>query len=372
MRTLTLVSTALLAACQSTGGATTLPNMESFGTTAGGVPVQLFTLENANGVVVRLTDFGATLVQVHVPDRDGSLADVVLGFDDVAGYESAENQYFGCIAGRFANRIAAGQFSIAGRRFHLATNDTPNHLHGGARGFGQRVWRAEPQASRQGQGVRFTYVSRDGEEGYPGELTASVTYTLRADDSLRVDYTASTTAATPVNLTNHAYWNLAGAGSETVLNHRLRIDAAHYTPTDETLIPTGDIRHVSGTPLDFRESVSLGERIALLDETPAKGYDHNFAIGAWNGELRFAARLSDPDSGRVLEILTTEPGLQLYTGNYLHDQVGKGGAVYAHRSAVCLETQHFPDSPNQPHFPTTVLQPGNELNSTTLLRFFAE
>jgi aldose 1-epimerase len=367
----TLASIALLAACQSTGDST-LPTMETFGKTAAGDPAQLFTLTNSNGVMIRLTDFGATIVQVHVPDRDGNLADVVLGFDDVSGYESAENQYFGCIAGRYANRIAGGKFSIGSVQYTLATNDSPNHLHGGIRGFGQRLWTAEPLVSDQGQAVRFTYVSQDGEEGYPGELTVKVTYTLRADDSLRIDYTASTTAATPVNLTNHAYWNLAGAGSATVLDHRLRIGAAQYTPTGESLIPTGDMNHVSGTPLDFREAATLGERIALLDETPAKGYDHNYLIGAWNGDLRFAARLSDPGSGRVLEILTTEPGLQLYSGNYLHGQVGKAGAIYAHRSALCLETQHFPDSPNQPHFPTTVLQPGNVLRSTTLHRFFAE
>jgi len=372
MKVLALVSTAILAACQSTGGDSTLPTMESFGKTAGGDPAQLFTLTNSNGVTIRLTDFGATIVQVHVPDREGNLADVVLGFDDVSGYESAENQYFGCIAGRYANRIAAGKFSIGSAQYTLATNDTPNHLHGGTRWFGQQLWKAEPLSTNQGPGVRFTYVSPDGEEGYPGELTVKVTYTLRADDSLRIDYTASTTAATPVNLTNHAYWNLAGAGSPTVLDHRLRIGAAHYTPTGETLIPTGDINHVSGTPLDFREAASLGERIELLDETPAKGYDHNYAIGSWNGDLRFAARLTDPESGRVLEIETTEPGLQLYSGNYLHGQVGKGGASYAHRSAVCLETQHFPDSPNHPHFPTTVLQPGNVLRSITLHRFFAE
>lgn len=359
----------LCCACASAGGKTT--KMDPFGSTATGDEVRLVTLENSNGLMAKLTDFGATLVEMHVPDRTGERADVVLGFDDVRGYESDANQYFGCTVGRVANRIAGGRFELDGETYQLATNDGPNHLHGGDVGFGQRVWTVERIASEDGQAARFRYTSPDGEEGYPGELRVAVTYTLTDADELRIDYEATADAATPVNLTNHTYFNLAGHGSPTILDHVLQLDATHYTPTDETLIPTGDVRRVEGTPLDFREPAAIGVRIAELDDTPALGYDHNYALGPAR-EVRRVGVLSHSASGRAVEVLTTEPGLQLYSGNFLKGQKGKGGATYAHRSGVCLEAQHFPDSINDSAFPSTVLRPGETYRQTTVYRFFTQ
>lgn len=373
----TLALTALLAACLGAckSGKDEEPQImpvesSPFGTTASGDEATLFTLTNTRGRVAKVTDFGATLVALQMPGRDGALADVVLGFDDVAGYESDANQYFGCTVGRVANRIAKGRFFLDGEDFELAVNNDPNHLHGGARGFGQRMWNAKPL--EEGAAVRFTRASPDGEEGYPGRVSLSVTYTLTDEDELRIDYQAKTNAPTPINLTHHSYFNLAGAGSGTVLDHVLTIDAARYTPTDDTLIPTGELADVAGTPLDFTSPTRVGERLDALLDTPTLGYDHNYALDSEGGALARACRLEDPASGRVLEIWTTEPGLQLYTGNYLRGQAGKGGANYEQRGALCLETQHFPDSVHHANFPSTILRPGEAYKQTTVHRFSAE
>jgi len=364
--------------CRSTGGAGegNLPTVEAFGRTQSGVAVQIYTLRNDAGAVARVTNFGATLVELHVPDAQGRLADVVLGFDDVSGYDQkspagAGNQYFGCTAGRVANRIARGRFVLDGKPHVLATNNAPNHLHGGDVGFGQRVWKAEPRAGADGQALKLRYVSPAGEEGYPGRLTAQVTYTLTPDNELRLDYEATADAPTPVNLTHHSYFNLAGQGQGTILGHLLRIDAERVTAVDDTLIPTGELASVAGTPLDFRRTARIGLRIDELDGTATKGYDHNYVLAHADGELRFACRLEEPESGRALEVHTTEPGLQLYSGNFLSGQKGKGGATYPFRGGLCLEAQHFPDSVNHPDFPDTVLRPGQTYRQTTVYRFLS-
>lgn len=370
------LAVALCSACASTDKSATR-NWESivtepFGSTADGRAAHLFTLENANGIVVKLTDFGATVVELHVPDRGGELADIVLGFDEVAGYAGPDNQYFGCTTGRVANRIAKGRFTLDGTEYSLATNNDPNHLHGGESGFGQKLWTAGRFGTPRGRGLVFSYVSPAGEEGYPGELKVDVRYTLKDSDELMIEYRATTDAPTVVNLTNHSYFNLAGQGAETILDHELEIFAAAYTPTDDTLIPTGALEPVSGTPLDFRGPRAIGARVARLDDTPAIGYDHNYVLDGEAGELRPAARLYHAASGRLLELDTTEPGVQFYCGNFLNGATGKGGAVYAHRSALCLEPQHFPDSPNQDTFPSVVLRPGETYTQTSVFRFSVE
>jgi aldose 1-epimerase len=340
-----------------------------FGTTRDGTPVHLYELRSRTGPIARISDYGATLVELWLPGRDAELADVVLGFEDVSGYESDANQYFGCSTGRVANRIAKGRFELDGRTYQLAVNNGPNHLHGGGdRALSRVVWTAEVLDAAEGQAVRFRYVSPDGEEGYPGRLEVAVTYTLTDDAKLRIDYEATTDAATPVNLTNHAYWNLAGHGAATVLDHELRLNASRYTPVDETLIPTGEVAPVPAE-LDFRSGRRIGAQIHRLTETPTLGYDHNFALDTEPGALGFAAELHDPGSGRTVGIWTTEPGIQFYSGNFLFGQRGKQDRHYALRSACCLETQHFPDSVNQPAFPSTVLRPGETFRSTTVHRF---
>lgn len=353
------------------------PTSESFGKTKNGKAVDIFTLKSSKGLVAKVMTRGATLVQLHVPDRDGKSADVILGWDDVAGYESEDNQYFGCTTGRVCNRIAHGKFSLNGRDYTLAVNNEPNHLHGGVeRSLDKVVWRATPYSNERGHGVRFNYTSPDGEEGYPGELKVQVNYFVPADGNrLSIRYRATTDAATPVNLTNHAYFNLAGAGSDTVLNHRLRLNADKYTPCDDTLIPTGKIEPVAGSALDFTKPTRIGKRIEELTDTGALGYDHNFVLNPREDadkELNFAAFLKDPESGRTLRIMTSEPGIQFYSGNFLNGQQGKGGKTFAHRSAVCLETQHFPDSVNHDNFPSTILEPGKTFESATLLIFGAQ
>ena len=335
--------------------------------------MSIYTLENDNGVKARVMTRGATLVELHVPDRDGQLADVVLGFDDVAGYESESNQYFGCTTGRVANRIAQGKFTLGDTEYSLAINNEPNHLHGGgARSLDKVVWDAREVLTDHGPCVRFTYTSPAGEEGYPGKLTIAVNYILTDNNELRISYRAKTDAATPVNLTNHSYFNLSGHGSESVLDHELTINADRYTPTDDTLIPTGELASVQGTPLDFREPHTIGERIQDLIDTPALGYDHNYVINGPFGRPRFCARLKDPDSGRVLTVRTSEPGVQLYSGNFLFGQSGKAGQNYPLRSAVCLETQHFPDSVNQPDFPNTILNPDETYRHVCVYAFSVE
>lgn len=352
--------------------------VREFGRTSDGRTVHAYALRNSAGVEAVVTDFGATLVALRVPDREGAFTDVVLGFDDVSGYEGKDNQYFGCTAGRVANRVAAGRFILDGRQYQLATNNAPNHLHGGENGFGQKLWAAELNGEEAS--VVFRYTSPDGQEGYPGSLRVSVAYTLTEANELVLEYSAVTDAATPVNLTHHSYFNLAGAGSPTVLDHVLQVNAAQYTPTDETLIPTGELESVAGTPLDFRAPTRIGDRVAALDATAAIGYDHNYAVrnAALVSDLAAVlgagpvAVLSDPASGRVLELYTDQPGLQFYCGNFLFGQRGKGGAMYPHRSGCCLETQGFPNAVNQPSFPNTVLRPGETYRQLTVHRFLVD
>jgi aldose 1-epimerase len=307
-----------------------------------------------------------------VPDASGKLADVLLGFDNVTGYESDGNQYFGCTTGRVCNRIAKGRFTLDGREYKLAINNEPNHLHGGLdKALDKLVWKAETLSTDAGQGVKLSVVSPDGDEGYPGKLEVTVIYYIPADSNrLNITYGAVTDKATPVNLTNHAYFNLAGEGSPTVLDHELLLTAENYTPTDDTLIPTGKIAPVAGTDLDFRKRTRIGNRIEAVAKTAALGYDHNFVLPArTTDELTFAAELVDPGSKRRMRVYTSEPGIQFYSGNFLKDQAGKGGKKYAHRSALCLETQHFPDSVNHPEFPSTILKPGAKFMSTTSYAF---
>jgi aldose 1-epimerase len=340
----------------------------TFGTLPDGTAVERFTLANTNGVEVVLSSLGAAIHTIRTPDREGRPADVVLGFETLDQWV-ANPTFFGVVVGRYANRIAGGRFTLDGATYTLATNNSPNHLHGGTRGFDKVVWRAEPLAEADGDAVRFTYVSADGEEGYPGTLTASVVYTLTANNELRLDYTATTDKATVVNLSNHAYFNLAGTG--TVLDHELQIDADRYTPVDATLIPTGELAPVEGTPFDFRQATAIGARITA-DHEQIKiggGYDHNFVLNGAAGELRLAVRAFDPSSGRTLDVHTTEPGVQLYSGNFGSPIAGRNGDSYPRHGGFCLETQHFPDSPNQSSFPSTVLRPGETFESTTVFRF---
>lgn len=350
-----------------------VPTSESFGKTREGHPVEIYTLKSSQGLVAKVMTRGATLVQLLVPDRNGKAADVVLGFDDVAGYESEDNQYFGTTTGRVCNRIAKGKFTLEGKEYTLAINNEPNHLHGGVeRSLDKVVWTAKSFSNEKGQGVKFTYTSPDGEEGYPGELKITVNYFVPSDgNSLAISYTATTDKATPVNLTNHSYFNLAGEGSATVLDHKLRLNADNYTPTDDTLIPTGKIATVEGTDLDFRKRTRIGDRIESIGETAAIGYDHNFVLNEKpaDAKINFAAALVDPASGRLMRVSTTEPGIQFYSGNFLKGQKGKGGKTYAHRSAMCLETQHYPDSVNHPQFPTTILKSGETFESRTVFSF---
>ena len=361
-----------MSACSSIPGFGSSNSVESanFGLTKGGEATEIYTLKNKNGLIAKVSTFGATLVELHVPDRDGKLADIINGFDDVSGYEGEGNQYFGCTVGRVCNRIAKGKFSLDGKEYTLAINNDPNHLHGGnEKAICRQVWKAEVAGGKQA--VTFSLASPDGEEGYPGNLSMKVTYTLTDDNELRIDYVATTDQGTPVNLTNHAYFNLGGAGSGTILGHELTLNSDQFTPTDDTLIPTGKIEPVAGTFLDFRTPHKIGERIPA-DDTPWKGYDHNYIVRGKAGEQRLAARVKDPNSGRVMEIHTDKPGIQFYSGNFLKEQAGKGGKKYPHRGAFCLETQHFPDSVNHANFPSTILKPGETFRTTTVHKFSAE
>jgi aldose 1-epimerase len=348
-----------------------------FGAMPDGRAVTAYTLRNASGMEVVVINYGAIITQLRVPDRAGAMGDVALGFDTLDGY-LADPPYFGAVVGRYGNRIAKGRFTLDGVEYELATNNDANHLHGGIVGFDKVLWEVEPLpagANNDGSGaaLRMTYVSIDGEEGYPGTLTTQVTYTLRDDNTLAVGYTMTTTAATPINVTQHTYFNLAGGGD--ILGHELRLNAPHYTAVDATLIPTGVVAAVAGTPFDFTVAKPIGRDIGAADEQLefGGGYDHNFVLdraGDPGAELVTAAEVFDPSSGRALEVLTTEPGVQLYTGNFLDGTiVGKRGDAYEYRSGFCLETQHFPDSPNQPAFPSTILRPGETYRSRTEFRF---
>jgi aldose 1-epimerase len=341
-----------------------------FGKLPDGTAIESFTLRNAHGIEVRAITYGAVIVSLRVPDRAGKFDDVVLGHDDLAGY-LRQPSYFGAVVGRYGNRIAKGRFTLDGKTYTLATNNGPNHLHGGLKGFDKVVWKSESASTPDGASVTFRYTSPDGEEGYPGTLSARVTYTLTDRDELTFEYAATTDKPTVVNLTQHSYFNLTG-GKTDILGHQLTLDADRFTPVDATLIPTGKLAPVSGTPFDFRKPTAIGARIGQDDEQLrfGGGYDHNFVVNRTGEGLVHAARVVDPVSGRTLDIQTTEPGVQFYSGNFLDGTVtGKGGVVYKKRWALCLETQHFPDSPNQPTFPSTVLRPGQEYRSKTVLTF---
>jgi aldose 1-epimerase len=340
-----------------------------FGKSRDGQVVDLYMLTNGAGMEVAITNYGGIVVSVKTPDRRGQLADVVLGFDNFEGY--LQNvPYFGALIGRYGNRIAAGRFALNGREYHVPQNNGPNSLHGGLKGFDKQVWNAKEIRNTDAPALELTYLSKDGEEGYPGNLSATVTYSLTPKNELKIDYAATTDKETVVNLTNHSYFNLAGEGQGNVLSHVVMINADRFTPVDSTLIPTGELKSVEGSPFDFRKPTPIGARISNKNQQLqfGKGYDHNLVL---NGSgLRLAARVNDPSSGRVMEVLTTEPGLQFYTGNFLDGTVpGKGRNAYGARSAFCMETQHFPDSPNHPSFPSTALKPGQRYQSTTVYRF---
>jgi aldose 1-epimerase len=346
---------------------------QPFGKTAAGEAVELYTIANSNGVEVSIATYGGAIVSLKTPDRAGRIADVVLGFNTLDGYLKSPF-YLGALIGRYANLIANGRFVLNGVEYTLARNDGPNSLHGGLRGFDKAVWAAR-ELTGGGAGLELTYVSQDGEEGYPGELSVKVVYTLNHANELRIDYSAETNKDTVLSLTNHAYFNLAGEGSGDVLDHVVRLNADRFAAVGAGLVPTGELRHVEGTPLDFRRPMAIGARIGQADEQLelGLGYDHNFVVNGQMGTLRDAARVVEPTSGRVLEVLTTEPGLQFYTGNVLDGtDVGKSGKAYGRRSGFSLETQRYPDSPNHASFPSSVLRAGERFVSSTVYRFSAE
>jgi aldose 1-epimerase len=341
---------------------------QSFGKTEDGQPVDLYILTNKNGMEAAITNYGGTVVSLKVPDRNGKFEDVVLGYDNLDGYATGK-AYIGATVGRYANRIAHATFTLDGTTYTLAKNDGDNHLHGG---FNKRVWTAKDVSSSAGQALELTYLSKDGEEGFPGTLPVKVVYTLTDQNELKIDYSATTDKDTVLNLTNHAYFNLAGQGNGDVLEQQIMIRADRFTPIDATSIPTGELRSVKGTPFDFTNSTAIGARIDQDDQQLklGRGYDHNWVLNNGTpGSLFLAAQAYDQHSGRVLEVLTTEPGIQLYTGNFLDGIHGKDGKVYDRRYAFCLETQHFPDSPNHPNFPSAELKPGQRFQSTTVYKF---
>jgi aldose 1-epimerase len=349
------------------GGQEMQVKSELFGRLADGTPVDIYTLVNKAGIEARIMTYGAILVSLKLPDRNGNFADVNLGFDTLEGYLGT-HPYFGAIIGRYGNRIAKARFTLDGVEYHLAPNNNGNTLHGGVKGFDKVVWNAEAIQLADGVGLRLAYLSKDMEEGFPGNLSVTVVYTLTNANELRIDYEAETDKKTPINLTNHAYWNLKGEGNGDILGHVLRLEADGITAVDSAanLIPTGEIVPAAGTPFDFTVPHAIGERIAKVEG----GYDHNFVLKSGGGELALAARAEEPERGRVLEIWTDQPGIQLYTGNFLDGTVeGKGGTAYQKHFAFCLETQHFPDSPNHPNFPSTILEPGQTYRTTTVHKF---
>lgn len=340
----------------------------AFGKTSEGQAVALYTLINANGMTVKITNYGGIVTSLTVPDKNGTFEDVVLGFDTLDTYLKG-HPYFGAIVGRYGNRVAKGTFTLQGIEYTLAKNNGENHLHGGIKGFDKVVWKAVEIKKKNEIGIKLSYLSKDGEEGYPGNLSVKVIYTLTKNNELRIEYEAETDKATPVNLTHHSYFNLKGGGSGDILGHLLTIHAHRFTPVDEGLIPTGELKSVKDTPMDFTGPMAIGERI---DQVKG-GYDHNYVLDKWDGSLRLAAVVSEPFTGRIMEVLTTEPGLQFYSGNFLDGTItGKDGKKYEKHYGFCLETQHFPDSPNKPDFPSTILNPGEKYTHTTIYRFRTE
>jgi aldose 1-epimerase len=339
---------------------------EVFGSTPDGKQVNIYTLTNTNGITAKVTNYGATLTSLIVPDKNGEPADVILGFDTLEGCMSG-HPYFGVIVGRYANRIGGAKFTLDGVEYKLAANDGDNSLHGGNKGFDKVVWKPDGYSANENEAmVKLSYVSEDGEEGYPGNLACSVTYTLTKGNELKISYEAETDKKTIINMTNHAYYNLAGQGNGDILSHVLMIDADNYTPVDAGLIPTGEIKAVAGTPMDFTTPAEIGSRI---DQVPG-GYDHNYVLNSGGGTMALAARVYEPTSGRVMEIYTVEPGIQFYSGNFLDGTItGKDGKVYKKHYGLCLETQHFPDSPNKPDFPSVVLEPGRKYSTETMMKF---
>jgi aldose 1-epimerase len=357
--------------CQSNGKGGLMIKTESFGKLPDGREAHLYTLQNPSGMTVRLTDFGASVVSVMVPDRNGKIADVVLGYDSVGGYANG-SVFFGGVVGRYANRIANGRFTLEGKTYQVSINDGKNCLHGGKIGFNKVLWTGEPLETPEGPAVKFTYVSKDGEEGFPGTVTVTATYTLMKDDAIRIDYTGTTDKTTILNVCNHSYFNLSGDPAKTILDEELMIDADKITPVDSGLIPTGEFESVAGTPFDFRKMTTIGSRINE-DNAQLKicrGYDMNWVLNNYTKKVRKVAEVYDPSAGRVLDVLTDQPGLQFYSGNFLNgSEVGKGGIKYQYRTGLALETQHFPDSPNEPKFPSVTLKPGEKYQTTTIYKF---
>jgi aldose 1-epimerase len=371
------LSAALLVGCASMGGSCCSSagggsiTKESFGKTPGGKNVDIYTLRNTNGVEARIMTYGGVVVSFKVPDRNGNLGDVVLGLDSLDGYtKTPPPPYFGALIGRYGNRIAKGQFTLDGNTYHLDINNPPNALHGGTNGFDKVLWKGKPVMSPDGPSLELTYVSKDGEEGYPGTLKVKAVYTVTEDNGLKLEYTATTDKDTVVNLTHHGYWNFAG--SSNILDHVVMINADKYTPVDEGLIPTGELALVDNTPFDFRTPTAIGARIEQVNEQLkfGKGYDHNWVINKDPGQFGLMARVSEPTSGRVMEVWSTEPGLQFYSGNFLDGTItGKGGWVYQFRDAFCMEPQHYPDSPNKPSFPSVELKPGDTYHNIIEYKF---
>jgi aldose 1-epimerase len=343
----------------------------SFGNTTDGTAVQIYTLCNRDGMEARIMTYGGIVESLKVPDRNGRLGDVVLGYDNLAGYLT-NSPFFGALIGRYGNRIAKGQFTLDGQTYTLPTNNPPNSLHGGDKGFFARVWKAAALVTSNGPVLQLSYLSKDGEEGYPGNMSVTATYTITEDNALRLDFEATSDKDTVCNLTHHSYFNLAGQGNGDILGDILYINANSFTPVDATLIPTGELRPVDGTPFDFRQPTAIGARINADDQQIkfGPGYDHNWVINKPAGQLGLMARVSEPARGRVMEVFSTEPGLQFYSGNFLNGSImGKDGMVYRYRSAFCMEPQHYPDSPNHPEFPSTELKPGETYHNTIIYKF---
>lgn len=364
---------ALILGFTMTGSAKPKITHKPFGKTSDGKAVEIYTLTNTKGAEVKIITYGGTVVSLRVPDRNGKFGDVVLGFDSVADYEK-NTAYIGALIGRYGNRIAKGRFTLNGKEYALAVNNGENHLHGGPKGYDKVIWKARPSTNAAGANLELTYLSRDGEEGYPGNLNIKVVYSLTETDELKIVYSATTDKDTVVNLTHHSYFNLAGDGSGDILGHKLMLNANRFTPTDSGSIPTGELRAVKGTPFDFTRSTAIGARIGQNDQQLkfGQGYDHNFALNKAGKDLSLAATVYEPKTGRVMEVYTTEPGLQFYSGNFLDGSVaGKHGHRYLKNTGFCLESQHYPDSPNKLKFPSTTLKKGQRYSTTTIYRFSA-